>query len=456
MSHVLSNLASSFKNLSHTDPVVNLIRGKGLSSFNPRDNFQTLRTAAHQSLGIPGAVNYASGPLAKFGSTVAPIAGSIVGGYFGPLGSAAGGALGGYLSAPEGNISRNTLIGGAGGLVGGLAGKYLGGAGGAGAATDATGVGGLEIPAGTAASGAGPASVLGGSAGAGSTGAIDAGLPVTAAGADAASGAASGAGSPFGTGAPQGSTGGIPVPVSSAQTQSLLADTNPTAPGTAPPAAGSSVATATADPTSPGYVMPGAQAADTGAPGTGAGGPSFLQRAGTFAKGLVPDALGGTGTKGLGGLVLPAALASSLVLGNRKIPQSGALGADQALQGPALANMASAQAGNISPSQQAQVDQWTKQQKEQVKQYLATSGQGADSTAAVQMLANVDAQALAMKQGFADQMFNESMQQLGVSDSATQALINLQLQQQQNTSQALSQFMLAYGLLNGAGTRAAA
>jgi hypothetical protein len=189
------------------------------------------------------------------------------------------------------------------------------------------------------------------------------------------------------------------------------------------------------------------------------------QSAATAAGGGVFGAGGvlGTGLTPGQAAVLGGGLGAGLLLGNRKIPQAGQLGAETALQPDAIANLKSAQAGNITPSQQAQIDKFTTDQISASSQYLENAGMGgifkdpktgqytADSTSGLQLLANIKQQALAMQQGFSDQLFSQSIQELGVSDSATQTLINLELARQAQTGQALSSFMMSYGLLGGFG-----
>lgn len=192
-----------------------------------------------------------------------------------------------------------------------------------------------------------------------------------------------------------------------------------------------------------------------GGAGAGAaeGGSSILGTIGSAAKDFMSSKL-----------AIPAlATAGSLFLGRQKIPEADALKANQALQGAGLQGIQTAQAGNVTPAQQAQIDRWQSDQISQASQFLSNAGMGgihkdpktgawtADSTAGLEMLGKIQQGAIALKQGFADQLFNQSMQELGVSDTATQNLINLKLRQQQQTGQALSSFLLAYGMLGGWG-----
>lgn len=167
--------------------------------------------------------------------------------------------------------------------------------------------------------------------------------------------------------------------------------------------------------------------------------PGMLDKIGAAASGFMKS-----------NLAIPAAVtAGSLFLGNRPIPESGALRQEQGLSGPGINAMRAGMAGQITPSQQAQIDRWTSDQKAAARQLLINSGQGVDSSAMAEMNAKIDQGALAMKQGFSDQLFQQGVQELGISDAATQNLIGLKMQQQQRTGQALSAFLLSYGLLGG-------
>lgn len=155
MTHFISNLTSSVGHIAQADPLIGLLAGHGKDAFNPRSVAANVNRGIGESTGFPFAQNITNKAIPMAG----PIAGSIIGGYFGagPWGSAAGGAIGGYLTAPEGDITRNTAIGGAAGYLGGtLSGAGAGGGAAGGVDASTAGVGGMDIPAGTAASGAGP------------------------------------------------------------------------------------------------------------------------------------------------------------------------------------------------------------------------------------------------------------------------------------------------------------
>jgi hypothetical protein len=143
-----------------------------------------------------------------------------------------------------------------------------------------------------------------------------------------------------------------------------------------------------------------------------------------------------------------AALGTSLLSGKRQIPQESQLTAQQQQfynQGSALVNQANQ--GQVTGPQQAQIDNFKRTQMASAKQYLATTGQGTDSTAMLGMQANIDMQATLLQQGFVQQNFQMGMSEMGIADSATAQLIQLQLQKQEQTSQAMSNFMYTYAMM---------
>jgi hypothetical protein len=149
---------------------------------------------------------------------------------------------------------------------------------------------------------------------------------------------------------------------------------------------------------------------------------------------------------------LPLAALGTQLLGRPKIPEMGALsGRAAAMEKAGQEDIASARAGNLTPAQQAGIDKFKSDQMSAVKQYMANSGQGMDSTSFLQLKANVDQQALAMSQGFLDQLMSQGLNELGLADSAEAQLINIRLQREQETSAAFGNFMMTFGLLNGWG-----
>lgn len=149
---------------------------------------------------------------------------------------------------------------------------------------------------------------------------------------------------------------------------------------------------------------------------------------------------------------LPLAALGTQLLGRPKIPEMGALsGRAAAMEKAGQEDIASARAGNLTPAQQAGIDKFKSDQMSSVKQYMANSGQGMDSTSFLQLKANVDQQALAMSQGFLDQLMSQGLNELGLADSAESQLINLRLQREQETQSAINNFVFTMGLMGAFG-----
>jgi hypothetical protein len=110
--------------------------------------------------------------------------------------------------------------------------------------------------------------------------------------------------------------------------------------------------------------------------------------------------------------------------------------------------LAQYQSGTLSASQQASLDQLTQQTKNQVRQYFASIGQS-DSTAAVQSLAQVDQQALAMKQQMLDNALAQGMQALGVASGPLNSVAQYQLGQDKNLRDAFGNFAQQVGTIFG-------
>lgn len=339
------------------------------------------------------------------------------------------------------NWTTAAIVGGiAAGPILGAAGVLGGAAGAAGPTTAEVGaVGGYEIPAGVTAGGLPAAAGVGGAAGGAAAAESAAPILLAEGTSDIPSAAAGTIPGTTSAASPAAATTGAVSPYSPAVVGGSWA------PGG--PASLSSVSGDIALPASATAPMAGSSAAPASSSTGLFGGGGFL----------------GTGLSSGQAALLGGTLGTSLLLGRQKIPQQGALNANQALQPGALQNIQSAQAGNITPSQTAQITQWQQNQVSAASQYLESAGMGgifkdpktgkltADSTAGLQLLANIDQQALAMKQGFADQLFQQSLAELGVADNATQTLVGLEMQRQQSTQQALSSFLLAYGMLGGFG-----
>lgn len=208
-----------------------------------------------------------------------------------------------------------------------------------------------------------------------------------------------------------------------------------------------------------------------GAFGVGGGGAApiggGLSFPGAGVSGFTSGAGTGTGGAGLGSLfgnitgddllkwgVPLAGLGASLLFSNRAIPEESYLRNQQSMGTQGRDLVAKAQSGQLTPGQQAQIQRWTQSQMGAARQYLINSGQGTDSTAMLQLQANVEQQALAISQGFLDQSFNQGMQMMQIGDQATQQLVIARLHQQEQTGNAISNFMNVYGMMMGWGKHA--
>ena len=106
------------------------------------------------------------------------------------------------------------------------------------------------------------------------------------------------------------------------------------------------------------------------------------------------------------------------------------------------------QSGNLSPGQQASLDQLAQNTKNQLKQYFANIGQS-DSTAAVQALAQVDQTVLGMKQQMLDSALDQGLRAIGVAQGPLTTIAQYQLGQDQQLRQAFGNFATGVGTLFG-------
>lgn len=104
--------------------------------------------------------------------------------------------------------------------------------------------------------------------------------------------------------------------------------------------------------------------------------------------------------------------------------------------------------GTLSAGQAASLDQLTRQTKNQITQYFASIGQ-ADSTSHQQALAQVDAQALQMKQQMLDSMLQQGLQAIGVAAGPLNNVAQYQMGQDAALRQAYGNFALAAGTMAG-------
>lgn len=105
-------------------------------------------------------------------------------------------------------------------------------------------------------------------------------------------------------------------------------------------------------------------------------------------------------------------------------------------------------AGTLSASQQAGLDQLTRQTKNQLTQYFSSIGQ-ADSTAHMQALAQVDQQGLAMRQQMLDNMLQQGLAAVGVATGPLNTIAQYQMGQDNALRQAFGNFAQAVGTVFG-------
>ena len=244
----------------------------------------------------------------------------------------------------------------------------------------------------------------------------------------------------------QGSGLGIGVPALGAGAPSLV-------PGQAEsPAAAPAAPTPPATPSAPGAAAPGAAtggAAPTAVTGT---------TAETAGQSQVDKILGSMRQNaGLIGLGL-GAVSLGMAGQQRQIPNEQQLN-DLAATGSQAAKdlITSYRSGQISAAQQAGLDQLTQQTKNQINNYFASIGQS-DSTAHMQALAQVDQQALAMKQQVLDNMLQQGLSAIGVATGPLNTIANAQIQRDKNLTDAFGNFANAVGQTFGrmSGTTASA
>lgn len=153
-------------------------------------------------------------------------------------------------------------------------------------------------------------------------------------------------------------------------------------------------------------------------------------------------------TAGLAMTALP------LFAGRPQVPQAtrqqGELGANAKATSDQL--LAQYRSGQLSATQQASIDQVTQQTKAQLAQYFASIGQS-DSTAAKQAMAQVDQQAMQMKQQMLDTALQQGLNAIGVASGPLQNVAQTQIGQDRALTQAFGNFASQLG--NFAGQKAA-
>jgi hypothetical protein len=186
----------------------------------------------------------------------------------------------------------------------------------------------------------------------------------------------------------------------------------------------------------------GAPVSSAAAPAAGAppvaGEPSFVDK---LIKQMKDNALG-LGLAGAGTLM--SAKGAQRPMPNQE--QLQGLGGEAAATAQQL--MQQYRTGQLSTGQQANLDQLTQQTKNQITQYFSSIGQ-ADSTAHMQAIAQVDQQALGMKQQMLDNALTQGFQAIGVATGPLSSVAQYQLGQDQQLSQAFGNFAGAMGNLFG-------
>lgn len=192
--------------------------------------------------------------------------------------------------------------------------------------------------------------------------------------------------------------------------------------------------------------LPGQQAPQ-GQPGQQApqgGKPTTQQQPGTVEKILESMKNNPLGTASIA--MLGANALAARPKQNQAVQQQQQISAQAQQQAQQL--LAQYQSGTLSPGQQAQLDQLTNNTKNQLRQYFASIGQS-DSTAAVQSLAQVDAQAQQMKQQMLDNALSQGLSALGIAAGPLNSVANYQLGQDKQLRDAFGNFATQVGTIFG-------
>ena len=308
------------------------------------------------------------------------------------------------------------------------------------------------------------ASELGGGAGAGAGTAADtAFVPSAASTVPAAGGDAATAAELYG-GAASGAGGGVGADIGTTDYAALNA--------MGVPSAATGAATATGAPVGStgtvGAEQAGAPVSSVSIPS--AGGPGGVS---TGAAHVPLPTSGGGGVTGISALDktlatlkanwLPLALQGaglgiSASKGTQPIPnQAQFQGMGETASNAAIQDIQTAQAGQLSGPQQASLDQYIQQAKNQVRQYFSSIGQY-DSTERIKAEQQVDQDAMAMKTQLIQQTMQNGISLMGAANTPLQTVANYQLGQDQALQQAIGRFVSGVGTTLGsqAGTPAPA
>jgi hypothetical protein len=221
--------------------------------------------------------------------------------------------------------------------------------------------------------------------------------------------------------------------------------------------------TPSAAPGLPSEITTGSSVAGDVGPTTGSVGASSVQTPASIGAGI-DQSFAGVG-KGLEGALsspwvkygLPLAAIGGLALqGPGKLPPqtAGAMSIANQEATAGATQLNEALAGQITPAQQSQIDQWAQGQKNQLYQLYASRGvDPSTSTDFVQASAAIDAQALAQRSAIIQQMITNA---LNFDTAASNTLTNVASQQVQldtNFRSSISSALGSFGLMAALGSR---
>jgi hypothetical protein len=421
---------------------------------------------------VDAGIGAAAGAAADVGGTVAAadlgaaaLGGAAEGGVAAGLGATdlAAGAAEGGLAAGAG---LDALAGGAGGGAGALggvgadvAGTAAGGAG-AGAeisapAATAAGLGasgGVVSPTEALAGGTGPLSALGGSTPT-NFDTLWAADQAALAGSSSTSGLTPAAVSEAAYGFPAGETAGTGPLSYAATTENGAAGLTP----------GAGAALSTGGTTTAGATLDEVALANNATLGTtaGVGAPtSIAPAAAGTAGGAAPAAGGISGTLNsiLASPTLKAAevaaplagLGYTLVKGQPSLPPAAQRALDNVgpTQNFADTELSNAASNTISPAQQAQIDQYVQNAKNQLYQFYASQGRDPNQdTDFLQGMAQIEQNAIAMQQQFINTMITTGLQAQGQVSSELNSAAQMQMANDQQFQASITSALQSFGLV---------
>jgi hypothetical protein len=227
-----------------------------------------------------------------------------------------------------------------------------------------------------------------------------------------------------------------------------------------PPAAGAPVATAGAPAAGAAAGVPAATAAQAAAAGINLNAPvswlGGLTGIQALSLGIPLAMIAGTALRGPGGTPPQTQAAEGIA--------AGTAGQGAALFNQGEQNLATAQANQINPAQQAQIDQYVQQQTNQLYQQYAARGINPNTDSGFQQaLQQIHQQAIAMQAQFIQQLITTGLAETGqgtaAETSASSTLVaagSQQIQLDTNFTNSLTSAMTAFGLIAALGSRPAA